>query len=126
MRQEDACKKCHKSFKSRKSYLDHVSYGHTVQCYYCGEYFWNSSQRDNHIQAKHKRKTTPTATVSKAPNEGNPAQVTTSAGAQGPTPLVEQKIQLNLLQDISMNQWKHLNLKVVLMTLCPVRDPIVE
>ena len=32
------------------------------------------------------------------------------------------KLQLNLLQDISMNQWKHLNLKVVLMALYPVRD----
>ena len=69
-------------------------YGHTdkpvVRCYYCGKYFWNPSQRDNHIRAKHKCKTTPTATVSKAPDEGNPAQEATSAGALGPTPLVEQ------------------------------------
>ena len=95
MRQEDTCKKCQKSFKSRKSYLDHVSYGHTdepvVQCYYCGKYFWNPTQGDNHVQVKHKHKMTPIATVSKAPDEGNPTEETTSAaGDPGATGIVEQ------------------------------------
>ena len=71
--QEDICSVCNKAFKSRKSYLDHVAYGHSdrplVRCYYCGEYFWNPSQRDNHIQAKHKPMRTPTSTVSTASAE---------------------------------------------------------
>ena len=99
--QEDICSVCNKAFKSRTSYLDHVSYGHSdkplVQCYYCSEYFWNPTQRDNHIWAKHKPKRTPTSTLSTAPAEEAEPNQEEATAASTQQDMVTEILKMSLM-----------------------------
>ena len=76
--QIDVCKKCKKSFENHALYLEHINYAHaeqpTVQCAYCGQYYWTPTQRDNHVRAKHTKvakapKRKASSTVSRAPDD---------------------------------------------------------